>query len=141
MQSNTPQYTYTADTTSNPSNRPVRLAYPVKATPSSTTPGTANHSHNPSYVYPTPEIDIFAMSSNDSKLAKRRELINIDPEKFFYASLANLLDLDDSIVNNHDIMKTSPRLSNGKPAATSPLSPKLVENGLRYRQNWWRMDK
>ena len=99
-------------------------AYPVKATPSSTTPGTANHSHNPSYVYPTPEIDIFAMSSNDSKLAKRRELINIDPEKFFYASLANLLDLDDSIVNNHDIMKTSPRLSNGKPAATSPLSPK-----------------
>ena len=99
-------------------------AYPVKATPSSTTPGTTNHANNPSYVYPTPEIDIFAMSSNDSKLAKRRELVNTDPEKFFYASLANLLELDEAIVNNQEIMKTSPRLSNGKPAATSPLSPK-----------------
>ena len=62
------------------------------------------------------------MSSNDSKVAKRRELLNTDPEKFFCASLANLLDLDESVVDN---VKVSPRMSNGKPIANSPLSPKI----------------
>jgi mediator of RNA polymerase II transcription subunit 15 len=99
-------------------------AYPVKATPSGATPGTSNFGgSNANNVYPTPEIDVFAMSSNDSKVAKRRELLNSDPEKFFYASLANLLDLDESIVEN---VKVSPRMSNGKAAANSPLSPKVT---------------
>lgn len=98
-------------------------AYPVKATPSGATPGTGSFSNvNSNNVYPTPEIDVFAMSSNDSKVAKRRELLNTDPEKFFCASLANLLDLDESVVDN---VKVSPRMSNGKPIANSPLSPKI----------------
>ena len=38
--------------------------------------------------------DIFT-SNGDTKLTRRRDLSNSDPEKFFYAALANLLELDE----------------------------------------------
>ncbi|ODV80950.1 GAL11-domain-containing protein [Suhomyces tanzawaensis NRRL Y-17324] len=78
---------------------------------------------------PTTDADIFTHSKADSKAAKRRELSNSDPEKFFYASLANLLELDDSLAEMKDkavtvteSTTTSPLITNGK-TAKSPLSP------------------
>ncbi|CUM45632.1 uncharacterized protein AC631_04667 [Debaryomyces fabryi] len=74
---------------------------------------------------------IFNNSEMDPKLAKRRELSDTDSEKFFYASLSNLLDLDDS-AGDHQGLPTPAQSSSstgGKTGiAKSPLSPVITSN-------------
>lgn len=53
--------------------------------------------------------EVFGTSGTESKLLRRRELSNLDPEKFFFSALANLLELEE---------KTEGKIS-------SPLLPKV----------------
>lgn len=63
--------------------------------------------------------DVFRKNSSDSRVAKRRELSNTDPEKFFFSALSNLLELGDDV----DAIKTSGG-DDGAGTLKSPLSPK-----------------
>lgn len=63
--------------------------------------------------------EIFSHLPDDVKLARRRELLSTDPERFFYASLANLLELDEPLEKGEN--------SGMNPGKLSPLSPALTE--------------
>lgn len=74
--------------------------------------------------------NIFDNSEVDPKLAKRRELSDTDPEKFFYASLSNLLELSDLSADHQGLPtpahSSSANTKNGH--AKSPLSPVITSN-------------
>lgn len=62
-----------------------------------------------------PLEEIFGRSSTDTRIAHRRSLSTSDPEKFFYATLANLLELGEDAADKASVH------------GHSPLSP--VQNG------------
>ncbi|CAG88858.2 DEHA2F04048p [Debaryomyces hansenii CBS767] len=74
---------------------------------------------------------IFNNSEVDPKLAKRRELSDTDPLKFFYASLSNLLEIDD-LAGDQQGLPTPAQSSSSTGSkigiAKSPLSPVITSN-------------
>lgn len=88
-----------------------------KSTPAGNSPYLDNK--NPAVVDVPLLGDVFGVSSADSKLMKRRELSTSDPEKFFFAALANLLDVQDP----ENGQASGKSITNGN--AKSPLSPNV----------------
>lgn len=90
-----------ANTIKTPNSIPtpqVPQTHSNKNTPTGQSPNYPNKPSSSSSILVNKDAavgDIFNHSGADSKLARRRELSNSDPEKFFYASLANLLELPD----------------------------------------------
>lgn len=67
--------------------------------------------------------EVFGVSSVDSKVMKRRELSTINPEKFFFAALSNVLDIEEPTEGQNGT-----KLAVGgayKPLVKSPLSPNV----------------
>jgi mediator of RNA polymerase II transcription subunit 15, fungi type len=103
-----------------------------KNTPTDQSPNYAVK-HAAIAAIPTTDADIFTNTNADTKLARRRDLSNNDPEKFFYASLVNLLELDESLADAKDLPIISPWM--GAKSAKSPLSPALSEWTCEIKPN------
>lgn len=76
----------------------------------------------PQFVKNTPlahSDDVFAHLADDAKLAKRREMLATQPEHFFYALLANLLELDEPLAQGE--------IPGPVPGKLLPLSPAMTE--------------
>ena len=102
-----------------------------KNTPSEQSPNYQSKQQANAKLNENALLDIFSISdTGDQELSKRRELSNKDPEKFFFASLSNLLQLDDSI-HLKSLPTPSPSLNGGgtKSRATSSSSHTSFNNG------------
>lgn len=88
---------------------PATLANAIKTPntmPTPLLPQTQSNKGTPNESSPTNDLkiagldkeplvgDVFGKNSTDFHVIKRRELLNTDPEQFFFSALSNLLDLD-----------------------------------------------
>lgn len=134
--------TKNATTPSAGGNTPASMGNTVKTPNSITTPqvnGGQSNKNTPSDQSPNYSNkivsgklnentigDIFGNdSSEDAELKKRRELSTNDPEKFFFASLSNLLELDE------DKGLPTPASTNSKNSWTCQIKPEAIVTAFK----------